>query len=173
MNEDPNKTIMEAVDIEAFLDNHVRPYRSWYERTTARADRALRWARWTAIISGFVATAAAAFPASIFGTAAPIVGDLLKWLVVVLSATATLCSGGLQPYYYQIARRREAGRVHVCMIEQISAQTLYRVPQSVIERVEYLTSTIRDLARTEAEFGAFIGPDGSVPTINRPSKAGA
>ena len=158
-----DRSVMPNVDVTAFIDNHIRGQRRWYEQEAAKYEFRLSLWRGISVISGLFATAFAAFPPTLAVVILKCAegGEITRWLAVVFSATASLTSGVLQSYYSQLARRRETGRVQTSYIEQVVSATLYEKPMSLDERIKYKTKTISDLTAIEMAYGA---PVGMMPT---------
>jgi hypothetical protein len=156
---------VDGAEVEAFLNNHIRPFRQWFEQQSNYYIRRVTLIRNITIGSGFIATIIAAFPVSSVITAgyAP---EIAKWFVVVFSSLSTICSGALYSTYFQAAQRREAGRVQIFRIEHLAARHLYFAQMTPEERVKYESETIEQVMHIDGEYGSPIGLSGDDP--NRP-----
>lgn len=151
--------VVDSAEVEAFLNNHIRPFRKWFETQATHYRRRVTFFSWATIIFGLLATIFAAFPTSAVTTEtyAP---ELIRWLVVVFSSVSTVCSGTLYSTYYQGAQRREAGRAQIFRVEHLAARHLYFWPMTNDERRTYEEGTIEQVMEVDREYGGPIGFSG-------------
>jgi hypothetical protein len=152
------KSIMPPDEAKEFIEIHISGQMRWYWREVGRYNKRYSFTIMVAVMSGFLATAFAAFPPTL---ASPLLhiaegGELTRWLAVVCSAVS-VASGILQSYYSQLAKRREIGRIQTQYIEQMAPIMLCEKPMSVEERTKYKAKIIADLAAIEMAHGAPIG----------------
>ncbi len=170
-----DKTIMPLDEVRKFLTENVSGARSWYEWQTDVYEKKLNRSRFLGIFFGFLATILAAFPLVIIGAQENIqISESFRWLIVILSSSATLVTGTLQPYYYQIVRKREAGRVQLVALDQAETAFLSRIPLSEKERTDRLTGIINRVAQIENEYGHEVGAPSGVefaPAARPPKRA--
>jgi hypothetical protein len=150
---------MDEGAVQAYISRQFGPQIFWYEtQTRAFEKRVVIWT-WVGIVFGFLATALAAFPVSLavhccLLADADDINALLKWVLVVLTAVASIATGMLIPRYRQMAIDREKGRVKTTLLAKTAEINLMYMPMTSVQRGQTLLKYARELMAVEDEHGS-------------------
>ena len=145
-------------DTEKFLDEHAWPQVTWYWNKAYMFERRSTIWTWLGIAFGFLATIVAAFPRDPpFLKGVSWVNEIIGWVVVVLSAAATLVAGTVIPRYRTLAKTREAGRVRSTLIAKLAQVELPALTGEELRKRKL--QIVKDLMSVDDEYGMDHSPD--------------
>jgi hypothetical protein len=155
MNDDTTSVLSED-EADKFLRKEVDGYVNWFWEQSDRYEiDARRYELWI-IFSAALAAAVAAFPEeALLRPYWSKSGDFMKWLVVLLSGSASLFATlrsrlGLEELY----RLREEGPVRLVAIQKRTRLDLTECPMSREERRKYKKSIVEEIATIERKYGS-------------------
>lgn len=153
------KQTMSHEDAQAFCDTQFRAQIGWYEKEAFGAfSRAEFWTK-VGIGFGFLSTIIAALPITIFipkdatvETAVNIM-EASRWVIVFVSAIASVATGMLVPRSRRLAEIREKGRLKSTLLEKVAFISLTNIPMTQGEKAAVQLDYVRQLMAIEEEHG--------------------
>jgi hypothetical protein len=99
---------MDEAAVQAYISKQFGPQIFWYETQTQAFEKRVSVCTWVGIVFGFLATVLAAFPVSsvvhcCLSADPDDINALLKWVLVGVTAVASIATGMLTPRYRQLA----------------------------------------------------------------------